>query len=236
MHFFKKLYTVVESAVSATVGVLVELYEAFIEKCSSWIARYRHYIEKAEFIDTLENSNPNYVCNPIDEALATKCQTVIDTKMPNGLVHELENLSNEERKEFILELVNSFSEIMGVEIDNIVLFSPHCREDLEILGQYDRETNQIFLNDFFISSLEVPQLTEHVTLTILHELKHARQYNAVMGINNYGYDNTLLESWKYDFAFYVCAYESDEAYRKQALELDTFGWTETKIRINAETL
>lgn len=236
MNVFKKIYTVAEAAVSATVDVIVEAYEAFIVKCSTWIDRYRHFIEKADYVEAMELSNAQYTPNTIDIVLAHKCQAYIDAHMPNGLVDVLKDMSFEERKEYVSAITKDFAEIMDVDISDVMFFSPRYREELFYLGQFERDSNTIVLNDAFLSTLEAPELTEHVVLTILHELKHARQYSAVMGNNDYGYDQALLDDWRYDFAFYIHPEESDEAYRNQPLERDTFGWTETQIKIHAKTL
>jgi hypothetical protein len=67
-------------------------------------------------------------------------------------------------------------------------------------------------------------LIEEQIYTIFHELKHARQWAAVLGEKDYGYSDELLQKWGENMQNYIPPYESDEAYRKQPMELDTFGF------------
>ena len=77
----------------------------------------------------------------------------------------------------------------------------------------------------------------HRIYTIFHELIHARQYEAALTRNDHGYSREQCLEWAYNFRNYIDPEENDEAYRKQPLERDAYGFVALmRGKISAEDL
>jgi len=234
MNILQKL-KVRAKAVLRFVGTAVEeLFDRVKERIKTWYARYKYFVEKENYIEITKDSQSDYVVNQQDKLLADECQAYIDKALPSGLTEALEPLSDSDRIEFVRGFVQDLSEVMGVDIHEVRFFSPSCPEEASCLGMYDPEEKSIVLNALFIFNLEEPKATEYMTRTILHELKHARQYAAIEGENDFGYDKDVLDTWRYNFAYYIRSEECDEAYRKQPVEVDADGWS-SLINLHAES-
>ena len=92
-------------------------------------------------------------------------------------------------------------------------------------GFYNRKDNLLCINGVYLYSGDTELIKEQI-FTIFHELKHARQWAAIEDRKDYGYSEELIQVWEQNMRNYISPYESDEAYRKQPVELDTFGFEE----------
>lgn len=218
--------------ISSEIEGLFNRIEAQINK---WYSRYKYFVEKETYIDETKHNESTYSSNQQDQSLAEECQQYIDTVLPSGLTEMLEPMDNQERLDFVTKLVDDLSKIMSVKISSVDFFSPSTMQEAGTMGCYVSDERRIVLNAMFLSHLEAPKLTEHMVYTILHELKHARQYAAIEDNSIYGYGQDVLDIWRYNLAYYIRPEECDEAYRKQPVEVDAEGWANL-IHINAESL
>lgn len=200
------------------------------EKFYKWSERFARNV----YTFSIETLSFSYESNSVDEELAHKCQEYIDENFPYGLEWVIRDKTFEERISFIQTTFQEIASIMEVDVEQFEI-RPFNQEWRSVFGFYNREKNCIWLNDTFLRDLSVPEYTEHLLLTIFHELKHARQYAAVLDQVDYGYSEELLSEWALNMKYYISFQESDEAYRKQPLELDAFGWVDT-LKVHAETI
>lgn len=228
-----KIRQTVDETMESIRNSLKELYESAVEKFKLWQERLRYYIDKTKYKVSVWFSDNTYQMNPVDQELREKCQAYVDINFPYGLCHALEQIPEEDREAFLKEHICSISSLMEVKVNDVVFFIPSNEEEMNTRGAFDRESGIVYINAAFIYYLEAPQYTEHVLITIFHELKHARQYTAVFDGADYGYSRELLLEWALNMKYYITNEESDRAYRRQPIEKDAFGWSYS-IDIHAE--
>lgn len=83
----------------------------------------------------------------------------------------------------------------------------------------------IALNELYLASDNDYILRVFIN-TIIHECKHARQWDAVAGRNTHGYSDELILKWRINFQDYIAPEESDEGYVKQPVEWDASSFAE----------
>ena len=184
-----------------------------------WEDRYEHW----NHVSKVESSKGKYHLEKPDIGLRESSTSYLETKFPQGITNTMANQSNSERVDTIQNVVKDVAKIFDVKIDSIDFFEPQNMAQLRTMGFYYREDNSINLNIAYIVS-ENPRNARDQVLTIFHEMMHARQWAAATRQKDYGYSNERLVEWIYNFYNYIPAYESDEAYRKQPLERDAFGF------------
>ena len=211
--------------------VAIDLYGKAEDQINRWKdkVRIRTKIWKARtshFLSTLGITayNADYQRNPIDDKLALQCQKFIDSDFPQGLIDRLRNLSNEERLELMKNTVLKGANIMNVNVGNVKFFSPTNEVEMCTRGYYNRAEDTIYLNAYYLLNFDMPERTEGMLRTVFHELKHAVQFSAVLDDVDYGYTDELLLTWALNIKYYVDSDDNFEAYRKQPIENDAFGW------------
>lgn len=232
-HKFDKIKQYVNETVEYMHITLKELYESAVEKFKLWQERLLIYIDKTKYKVSVWFSDDTYQMNHVDQELSKKCQTYVDRYFPYGLCHEIEQIPENDREEFIKEHVYSLASLMGVKINDVICFIPSNEEEMNTRGAFDRDSGVVYINAAYVYYLDHPQYTEHILITIFHELKHARQFAAIFDGVDYGYSRELLLQWALNMKYYISNEESDRAYRRQPIEKDAFGWSYT-IDIHAE--
>lgn len=225
MGLFQRIKVKTKAVFRLVKTAIKEFIEGAKEKINKWYARYKFFVEKEQYIERNKANNDEYSVPKNDQDLAKECQAYIDKALPDGLTEALKPLTDERRIEFMKELINDFADIMGVQINNVSFFMPSDMEEASCFGLFISEEQSIALNAMFVLNLDEPKITEHMTRTILHELKHARQHMAIEDDSGLGYDQETLDKWRYNFAYYIKPEECDEAYRKQPIEQDANGWS-----------
>ena len=235
MGILRKIRIKVKALVDLVSSSIEEWFDKVIEQFNKWYSRYKYFVEKETYIDDVKQRESTYSANQQDQELANECQHYLDVVLPNGLTGVLEPMSDQERLDFVKNLVNELSNLMSVNISRVDYFSPTSLQEAGTMGVFLSDENTIYLNAMFLINLEEPKFTENMVRTILHELKHARQYAAIEDNTVFGYSQEILEVWRYNLAYYIRPEQCDEAYRKQPVEADAYGWANL-IHINAETL
>lgn len=230
---FEKLGQSVNETVDSIRESVREFYEKAVDSFKQWQIRLENYFDKTRYKVVAWFSDNTYQPNPIDQELGKKCQAYVDRNFPYGLSHELEQIPENDREEFLTAHIHNIASIMEVSVNDVVFFIPSNEDELQTRGAYDREEGKVYINAAFIYYLSEPKLTEHVLITIFHELKHARQYAAVFDDIDYGYSKELLLEWALNMKYYITCEESDRAYRRQPIEKDAYGWSYT-IDIHAD--
>lgn len=193
-------------------------------KYNKWAERLSDHLVKQGLKTESSVSANKYLSNPVDEILRQDCQKLIDEEFPAGLVKRLELLSKEDRNEFMKAIVLKASGIMDVYIAEVKFFYPSSESETALFCVYDRGTDTVYLNSYYISELDQPQRTEYLLKSIFRELKYARQAAAIFDNKNYGYSDEILLDWAFNFKYYTDSIDNFEAYRKQAIEVDATNW------------
>ena len=162
-----------------------------------------------------------------DVVLQNECIGYIKEKFPTGIKEAMHAKSDEERAETLVEIVHEVAEKMGVEV-KVELDIPQSEADMRQMGCYNRATNELHINMGYVTC-DKPELIAEQVYTVFHELIHARQWAIVSGEKDYGYSDERRMMLAQNFRYYIRPEVSDEAYNKQPLEAEAFGF-EAKLK------
>ena len=199
------------------------------------VARFRRWNEirnlererlrqKGEYMRVLLDSDAVYRPEECDRQLIEKCKTLVSEYFPQGVEATLLPLSLEARAELVRKFTQAAAETMEVQIDDVV-FSHQMNGQ----GFFNYNTRSVTLNLAYLYADE-PAVLRDVINTVFHECKHARQYRAILEGADYGYSTDLLREWVRNINLYIRPEECDEAYLKQPIELDAFGFADSIIK------
>lgn len=210
--------------------IIIEIIEAVVKgviylatRPLVWRERRKYIEEHQEYIDQLEKMDGLYKPESIDVELANRCREYLFTVFPYGIREKIQGMSQEELIEFFKQVEKDAEEIMDVRVDNVNFYATDEEPECRYCGCYNHDSNSLNINAAFILR-GGPELVEEQIYTIFHELKHARQWAAVLKEKDYGYSDAQLEAWGENMLNYIPTFVSDELYRKQPLEVDTFGF------------
>lgn len=216
--------SVARNTCQATKSKIAKWKNDIQNRYTKWNERLSGHYDKQDLKTGLSVSANKYISNSVDENLRKDCQKFIDADFPLGLVKRLESLSEDDRNEFMKSIVIKASGIMDVYIAEVKFFYPSSESETALYCVYDRGTDTVYINSYYISELDQPQRTEYLLKSIFRELKYARQAAAIFDNKNYGYSNEILLDWALNFKYYTDSIDNFEAYRKQAIEVDATNW------------
>ena len=201
----------ISSAIEGVKNFISSIMNSISERVNVWNERRQQTRERSSYIRQIENFESTYCPEVPDQELALRVRQYLKEKFPNGIEECLSQMSVDELPDFFME----------IEKD--------AKTEEEIMkygcGFYNIENNLLCINGAFLYSGNIDLIKEQI-FTIFHELKHARQYAAVERKKDYGYSEELMQTWEQNMKNYITYRENDEAYRKQPLEMDTFGFEE----------
>lgn len=197
-------------------GILKNITNAVMSRINAWRERRRYIIG-------LCDQQIEYRPDKVDVALARECKEYLWEMFPNGIGAKVEQMTDEEILALFHQIIKDAESIMGLKLDNIDLYTSAEWPLGYYCGYYNHQDNSLHINAAFLLSGNVSLIEEQV-YTIFHELKHARQWAAVVGDIDFGYSQETLQQWAESFQMYIPSSENDEAYRKQAVELDAYGF------------
>lgn len=214
----------IERVVETVKDTFYDLVEALSNRMQVWHIRLTITREKRKYIGLLTESEIQYEPEAPDIELALRVAAYLRQKFPDGIQARLQDLTVEERKELICQIVEDAEKLFEVPPVNFEISYPTSSEDFlaSCCGFYNRQHNLLSLNGALLMSEDVKWVEEQI-YTIFHEMKHVRQYVAIEGLIDYDYSEELLRAWRYNSIVYIRPHESDESYRKQAMENDAFG-------------
>ena len=212
------LESIIAIVIAASLGL-----KWVVERCLFWRQRRQYISEHQEYIDQLEQFDRTYSPERPDIECALKCKEYLNAMFPEGIRNKVAELSQEERLRLFSQIEKDAEGLLEVSIDNIDYYTDANPPENMWCGFYRHEDNSFHINADFIQSPD-SELIEEQIFTIFHELKHARQWQAVLDDHDYGYSKELLCSWAENLQNYIPPCISDELYRKQPVEMDTFGF------------
>lgn len=213
------------------IGTIVELsqrvFHAVVEfianRVAVWRERRRYHERIAEYVEQVLQQDAQYKPEQSDVEAAQRCKEYLKEIFPNGIRDKVSQLSEEELLQLFTDLEKNAEQLLGVNVDKVDFYTTDTPPECGYFGYYSRQTNSLHINAAFILSGK-PELIEEQVYTIFHELKHARQWAAVLDGVDYGYSEEQLRIWAENMQTYIPPYENDEAYRKQPLERDAYGF------------
>ena len=157
-----------------------------------------------------------------------------DAMMSNEIYQELhseymnEDLWNkatlEERKEMINNFVRELNLIYGTNITKNVNFYYEEPEDGMISrGYYTDSKRRVSINTYCIENNSY----ERVMTTVIHEMRHAYQHEAVRHPERYTVSEETVRGWEKNFRNYVDPDDNYDAYKSQPVEADANGFSQS---------
>lgn len=128
--------------------------------------------------------------------------------------------TTEERKEILQDYMREVSAILGVEVaDNIIWTNTPPSNGTINRGSYKHSERAVRINEY---NLTMSGYNSYgLMTTIVHELRHAYQHNAIEHPDRYRVSKETIDSWKRSFDTYneeqAKGYES---YRRIVVEVD----------------
>lgn len=208
--------------ITLTVLAVVALL-SLTKRILVWRGRNKWIRENGEYLQQVQEMDSTYCPEKPDIELSQKCKDYLSDTFPDGVKEKLRDMSKEERTDFFRMIEKKAEEIMEVHVDIVDFYQTDEKPDCYYCGSYSHEDNSFRINANFIVCDDL-DLVEEQIYTIFHELKHARQWSAVLGERDYGYSKEQLLLWAENFNTYIPPVISDELYRKQPVEMDTFGF------------
>lgn len=205
---------------------LKEKISAIAENIQKWVNRYnaqREAIKRHhEYINEILDSEMAYEPEAIDINLRNRLKKILGNMESGNIEDHLISLPFEKRKEYFEQvLLPLVAKEMNIKFNFLGWFQSECTA-----GFYNEEKTGIALNEIFLACDNKYILGEMIN-TVIHECKHAMQWDAISGRNTHGYSLELIEKWKINTFDYITPEENDEAYVKQPIEWDASSFAES---------
>lgn len=208
------------------IAGVVYAFRYILDRAIFWSEKREYIRQNSEYIEQLEKMDAEYHPEKPDVEMILKCKDYLSQVFPNGINERVQNMSNEELTSLFEKIVTDAQQLMDVNVGTVDFYSTDEIPACNFCGYYNHLERTLHINIAFVLSGE-PKLVEEQVFTIFHELKHARQWAAIEGKLNedkdYGYSDEQIRIWTENFNHYIPSYVSDELYRKQPVETDTFG-------------
>jgi hypothetical protein len=151
-----------------------------------------------------------------DEPLIEKCQQVIINNLGASPYEAFTMLSTKQRYVAVNNIVSSLAGAMEVPV-----YSVEITDMGSYLGTYAHLAKRVRINSAPVlenpmTALEAKEIID----TIVHEMRHAYQYNAASKPSYYGLSSSTAKSWRYNMGHYISFKENPKAYYNQPIELD----------------
>lgn len=161
----------------------------------------RKWVERGAELKTKDRfeAKHSYAEKP-DHALSTNVNEYLSSRYAGSAREKIKNMSPKERCDEVRTVASELGDIYGVDVKTVNIFIPNS-EEVRYAGYYCREDCSVNINMSQIFS-EDPAVLVDIISTINHEFYHARQWNAVNGIADYGYSAARLAEWTDNFLHY----------------------------------
>ncbi len=125
----------------------------------------------------------------------------------------------EERKEMLNNFMNEISSIYGVTPNQTINFTNTPPSDGTInYGSYSHGSQTVNINQYIIDNYS--NSYNIMTSTIVHELRHAYQHQAIENPEKFIVTQETIDIWECNFDNYVSSGDDFDLYREQSVEVD----------------
>lgn len=195
-----------------------------LEKISSMIDRAKWWWQHRKYIKNVKKTKYEYKPEAIDITLSQKLKTKLNEIKA---VEEMSTKTLVERVDFVENtLVPQIIDTMDLDKTNLA-FNWYKANNGE-LGYYSESDRSLNINTNVLDSTDTNTIKVLLN-TVIHEFKHAQQYDEITGRKDHGYSKELKEQWKENMGNYISPDESDEGYMKQPVELDAWEFADSVI-------
>lgn len=221
-----KIIETIKEKINQGIEWLKAKAKAISDTIQGWVDRYKKYREALkrhqEYIDAVLDGDIEYHPETVDIQLRDRLKQVIESLEDGKLAEHIKSLSFEDRKSYFENiLLPKIASEMGVSPSFIGWF-----RDESTVGFYSETHQGIALNELYLAS-DNEYVLNFIINTVIHECKHAMQWDAVSGRNAHGYSEQQISTWKRNFEDYIEPRESDEGYVKQPVEWDASSFAES---------
>lgn len=200
--------------------------QSIVDNIQAWYKRYKQHRARLkahrEYLDSVLDSELDYTPQQVDVKLKEHLTEVLADIEDGHLFDHLKSLSFDKRKKYI---ENALLPLICREMNVTPTFLGWF-QDNNTVGVYREDLQGIALNELFLTT-DDEYVLRTIINTVIHECKHAMQWDAVAGRNTHGYSQDLIDTWKKNFADYISPEESDEGYVKQPVEWDASSFAES---------
>lgn len=219
------LIQTIETSVKRGFDWLKDRMQAISNIIQGWYNRYKEHRaglkRHREYLDCVLDCATEYTPEEVDIELSDRLRHTLQSIEDGKLLEYLKSLPFEQRKEYIEKfLLPLVCKEMSVSPKFLDWF-----QNESTIGYYCEKYRGIALNELYLASDNDYILRVFIN-TIIHECKHARQWDAVAGRNTHGYSDELILKWRINFQDYIAPEESDEGYVKQPVEWDASSFAE----------
>lgn len=200
-----------------------ELWNNVSDRVNGLIKNISDKIDRKKYIKSIIKNNLKYNPEQPDIVLS---QSLRSWFAEADVENSMKRMSIDEKKNYIQNTLRpKLNQIMGLNLPEYEWFDSN---DSTSFGYYSFNKRSLSINSDYLKSNDDRTIALLLN-TILHESKHARQFDAVTGQSDFGYSQELLESWWNNMNNYISYEESDEGYMKQPIELDAWMFSEEII-------
>ena len=194
------------------------------QKFLELLERAKWWWSHRKYIKNVKKTKYEYKPESIDITLSQNLKTKLDEIKA---VEEMSAKSPAERIDFVENtLVPQIIDTMDLDKTNLT-FNWYNANNGE-LGYYSESDRSLNININVLNSTDTNAI-KVVLNTVIHEFKHAQQYDEITGRKDHGYSKELKEKWKENMENYISPDESDEGYMKQPVELDAWEFADSVI-------
>ena len=214
MGFF---HTIIEVFSDAIKGII----DFLCGRTVLWGERRRYHEQIAPYIQQVLEQDAQYQPEQPDIDAAQRAKEYLAETFPNGIRERVANMSKDELLALFKEVEQQAEQILDISVDDVEFYSTDTPPECNYCGWYNHDSNSLHINVAMVLSGK-HELIEEQIYNIFHELKHARQWAAVLGEKDYGYSDELLQKWGENMQNYIPPYESDEDYRERMQDLNDY--------------
>lgn len=154
-----------------------------------------------------------------DRELQLKIAHIMNTEHFSKEVWKLASV--EERKNILQDYMQDISQVLGIHVKkDISFFEKEPVNGILTNGYYNLGQNRIYINEYVINTYP-PGDSYYLMTTILHELRHAYQNQAMENPTDFQVDQETLDQWEENVRNYQESQtEGFREYQKQPVEAD----------------
>lgn len=204
----------------------VDTVNRLANRTKEWGGKVKEAINNAVTkIEIILTPKRPYVPTEQEKKKADECVSLINRTFRSGIKNTLMNQPPEKRLETFQEFTKRATQVLNLtnvklELENL---------GATTMGGLNPETNVFTLNAAMIAC-DNPELMEEQVFTVIHELTHKRQFDAIKDyangrpIDKYGYSERQIYEFAKNWKCYIQPRENYEWYRKQPLENAAYGF------------
>lgn len=129
--------------------------------------------------------------------------------------------SVEERKHILQDYMQDVSRVLGIHVKKeVIFFDEEPSDGIRTNGYYDLRQNRIYINEYMMNAYP-PENSYYFMTTIVHELRHAFQGQAMEKPTEFQVDQETLDQWEDNVKNYRDSLtEGFQSYQNQPVETD----------------